>query len=79
MLSNGKVYFTLNGLYLGFSVGAKIEPPSIEYNTQVWSIVTATGWDGHVKFYFENFKFVPDDRKFEVTKQTTIINNESSC
>lgn len=67
VLSDGTVYFTLNGLYLGFPQSGP-DAPKIAMGSTVCSIVTATGWDAHLKFHFDpdSFIFCPDEREFEV-------------
>ena len=65
VMSDGSVYFTLNGLWLGCS---SEEVPKIAQGSLVCSIVVATGFDAHIKFIYESslFMFAPDEEKFEV-------------
>jgi hypothetical protein len=45
------------------------EVPKIEYGVAVCSIVTATGFDAHIKFFFDvdSFMFRPEVEEFEVS------------
>jgi hypothetical protein len=64
-MSDGAVYFTLNGIWLGC-------PPNnekIAHNSQVYSVVTAVGFDAHIKFFFDpsSFLFIPAEPEFKVS------------
>jgi hypothetical protein len=66
VLTDGTVYFTLNGIFLGFP-GA----PKVDIDSAVSSVVTATGYDAHVRFIFNQdlFMFDPEIEDFEVCEE----------
>jgi len=80
VLSDGRVYFTVNGLLLGFPQSqsqtlslfqtTEIEAPRISADSRVYSVVTAVGLDAHIRFVLkpEHFMFNPDSKEFEATK-----------
>jgi hypothetical protein len=67
VMSDGTVYFTLNGMWLGCPQ-EELHAPKIAPRSKVFSIVTTTGFDGHVKFFFEpsSFMFIPSEPEFQV-------------
>jgi hypothetical protein len=64
-MSDGAVYFTLNGIWLGCPQN---DLPKIVQGSPVCSIITLNGFDAHIKFIFEpnSFMFVPEVQEFEV-------------
>ena len=75
-MSDGGVYFTINGIWLGCP---PVEMPKIANGSPVCSIVTATGFDAHVKFIFDAslFMFVPEVQEFEVYNERRNNKKES--
>lgn len=65
VLSNGSVFFTLNGVLLAMPTN---EEPKVPPNSLLYSTVSVIGFEAHIKFYFEKqtFAFSPGMYGFEV-------------
>lgn len=78
VLSDGSIFYTYNGRYLGSSINNP-EDPKIHSSSQVFSTLFVDGFCAHLKVYYDRPSFVFNPQPFQVSLLLPCLFHCLSC